>query len=59
MLVVGPPTEAVASADDIDAALRAALATLSVKDAASAVAEATGAPRRDVYARALRLAGGP
>ena len=45
------------SDDDIDAALEAALATMSVKDASAAVAEATGRPRREVYQRALILAG--
>ena len=39
--------------DDLDAALDAALATMSVKDASAAVAEATGRPRREVYQRAL------
>jgi 16S rRNA (cytidine1402-2'-O)-methyltransferase len=43
--------------DTIDAALDAALATMSVKDASTAVAEATGRPRREVYQRALILAG--
>ena len=39
-----------------DALLLAALARDSVRDAAAAVAEATGQPRRKVYARALELA---
>jgi 16S rRNA (cytidine1402-2'-O)-methyltransferase len=43
------------SEDDLDAALTAALATMSVKDASAAVAAATGLPRRDVYQRALTL----
>ena len=56
-IVVGPPLarEAVDNAaldDDIVAALR----TLSVKDAAAAVAARHGLPRRQVYARALGLA---
>lgn len=60
VIVVGglesPAREAI-SEDDIDAALNAALATMSVKDASVAVAEATGRPRREVYQRALILAG--
>ncbi|KQP33549.1 16S rRNA methyltransferase [Methylobacterium sp. Leaf104] len=40
----------------IDAALTAALARHSIKDAATLVAEETGQPRRTVYARALALA---
>lgn len=57
-VVVAPPP-AVAAADDdaaVDAALRAALARDSVRDAAAAVAAATGRPRREVYRRALTLA---
>ena len=42
--------------DRLDAALGEALATMSVKDASAAVAEATGLPRRDVYRRELELA---
>jgi 16S rRNA (cytidine1402-2'-O)-methyltransferase len=40
---------------DLDARLTEALASYSVKDAASVVAAATGQPRRQVYARALQL----
>jgi len=58
VLVIGAPLEEEASEEDVDAALRRALATLSVKDAAAAVATATGLPRRAVYARALALQGG-
>jgi len=45
----------IASAETLDAQLRSALASLSVKDAAAAVAAATGLPRKQVYARALEL----
>jgi 16S rRNA (cytidine1402-2'-O)-methyltransferase len=55
-VVVGPPGPEPADADDLDAALRRALATHSVKDAAALVTAATGLPRRTVYARALELA---
>jgi 16S rRNA (cytidine1402-2'-O)-methyltransferase len=58
VLVVGPPAEAeAASAADTDAMLEAALGRLSVKDAAAEVARASGRARREVYARALVLAG--
>ena len=43
--------------DALDAALDAALATMSIKDASAVVAAATGRPRRLVYQRALALAG--
>lgn len=60
VVLVGPPLPAAApAADDIDAALTQALAGLSVKDAARAVAEALGLPRSEVYARALALRPGP
>ncbi len=44
-----------AEADDVEAALREALRTMSVKDAAKVVSEAVGAPRREVYQMALAL----
>ncbi len=55
VVVVAPPA-ADAAPPDIDSLLRDALARMSLRDAAAAVSEATGAPRRDVYARALALA---
>jgi 16S rRNA (cytidine1402-2'-O)-methyltransferase len=56
VILVGPPDAAVpAGPDAIDAALRDALSRLSVKDAASEVADMLGVPRRDAYARALAL----
>lgn len=61
VLVVGPPAaEAEAEAvspEDLDARLKAALMRMSLKDAVAAVTAATGRPRREVYARALALAG--
>lgn len=54
-VVVGPAPEETASADDLEARLRAALRQASVRDAAAAVAAATGLPRKQVYARALEL----
>ncbi len=60
VLLAGPPLVAPveAAGDALDAALAAALEALSVKDAAAAVAAELGLPRRQVYARALVLAGG-
>ena len=57
VVVVGPP-DANSSDDhiDIDDALREALQTSSVRDAATMVAELTGQPRRKLYARAVVLA---
>ncbi len=57
-LVAGPAPEEAAAAHDLDALLSAALQTQSVREAAAGVAEATGLPRRAVYARALALRGG-
>ena len=56
IIVVAPPEPpAPASAQDLDTALAAALATMRVKDAAADVAERLGLPRKQVYARALQL----
>ena len=51
VIVVGPPLAAPPA--DPDTLLDAALATMTVRDAAAAVAAATGLPRKQVYARAL------
>jgi 16S rRNA (cytidine1402-2'-O)-methyltransferase len=56
VIVIAPPKEIAASAEDIDQLLREALRNASLKDAVSAVAAATGASRRDLYQRALALA---
>lgn len=54
VVVIGPPGEAPVWSDAaVDAALDAALASQSVKDAAAAVAAASGLPKKAVYARAL------
>ena len=60
VLLVGPPgvQGAALRAGDLDAALRQALETLSVRDAAAVVSGRTGEPRRKVYARAVELAAG-
>ena len=55
-VLLGPPCEEDVTTDDLDAQLREALRTLSVKDAAALVAAAISLPRRTVYARALTLA---
>jgi 16S rRNA (cytidine1402-2'-O)-methyltransferase len=58
VIVVGPPGAAAPlDAAALDGEIVEALGALSVKDAAAAVAARTGLPRRQVYARALRLAG--
>jgi 16S rRNA (cytidine1402-2'-O)-methyltransferase len=58
VVVVGPAPEAAGpSAAALDEQLKAALAQMSVRDASEAVAVATGRKRRDVYRRALLLAG--
>jgi 16S rRNA (cytidine1402-2'-O)-methyltransferase len=59
VIVVGPPAAGAdrSSAADLDAALSQALAQMTLKDAVAAVAAATGRPRREIYARALALAG--
>jgi 16S rRNA (cytidine1402-2'-O)-methyltransferase len=53
VVVLGPPEQQ--DAEDLDGRLRAALASSSVKDAATVVSVATGLPRKLVYARALEL----
>ena len=57
VIVVGPAPEAAPEEAGLDSRLRAALASMSLRDAAAAVAEASGLPRRQVYARALELLG--
>jgi 16S rRNA (cytidine1402-2'-O)-methyltransferase len=43
--------------DDLDDLLRGQLAHHSVKDAVAHAVELSGRPRREIYARALELAG--
>jgi 16S rRNA (cytidine1402-2'-O)-methyltransferase len=60
VLLIAPPeagSAAIAEAE-LDAKIEEALAAHSVKDAASVVAASTGQPRRQIYARALRLTAG-
>jgi 16S rRNA (cytidine1402-2'-O)-methyltransferase len=57
-IVIAPPgAQTSFSIEDLDAQLAAALRTHSVKDAADAIAATTGVKRREVYQRALELAG--
>ena len=55
IVVVIDRNREVASDDNLEQALKAALATMSVKDASQAVAEALGLPKRKVYQLALDL----
>lgn len=57
VVVAGPPLAADAgpAADQIDALLLTALGQASLKEAVARVAAASGAPRRQIYARALAL----
>ncbi|GJE25494.1 16S rRNA (cytidine(1402)-2'-O)-methyltransferase [Methylobacterium organophilum] len=58
VVVIGAAVEEARSAEadpDLDARLKAALARHSIKDAAALVADETGQPKRQVYARALAL----
>ncbi|MEE8189894.1 MAG: 16S rRNA (cytidine(1402)-2'-O)-methyltransferase [Kiloniellales bacterium] len=57
VIVVAPPGPGAdgAEAPDLDAALRAALEDHSLRDAVALVAQETGRPRKEVYARALEL----
>jgi 16S rRNA (cytidine1402-2'-O)-methyltransferase len=58
VLVIGPPDAVVQimGQGDLDQLLRAALQRDSVKDAVAQAVEASGRPRREIYARALQLA---
>ena len=58
VVVVGPAPPPAADDAAVETMLRDALARgLGVRDAAAAVATATGRPRREVYALALRASG--
>lgn len=57
VLVIGRPLPVVVGDSDVDAALRAALVRQTVKVATAEVAASLGLPRREVYQRALRIAG--
>lgn len=58
VLVVGPPPDAGAEPLDeemLEGRIREALKTMSVKEAAEALARETGLPRRTIYEKAVRL----
>ena len=56
VLLAGPPPAPAAPEEaDVDAALREALATMSVSQAAGSVAKALGLDRKTLYARAMEL----
>ncbi len=55
VIVVSPPQAEKTSAIDAESKLRLLLKTHSVKEAVSIVAEETGAPRKDIYTRALSI----
>ena len=57
VLLVGPPAESKGSAEDAEAMLVEALATMKASQAASHVAKATGLDRKQLYARAMELRG--
>jgi 16S rRNA (cytidine1402-2'-O)-methyltransferase len=56
-VLLAPPdeTDGEAAPDDIDARLRTALASMSLKQAVATITAETGLPRRQIYARALAL----
>jgi 16S rRNA (cytidine1402-2'-O)-methyltransferase len=56
-LVVGPAIPLPTAARDIDGMLREVMSGMSLRDAVEAVSSALGSPKRQVYARALALAG--
>lgn len=58
VLLVGPPLEQAVTEETLDAALRSALQSQSVKQAAAEIAAQLGLPKRDVYQRALALKNG-
>lgn len=55
VLLVGPPIETGAQDFDVDALLKAELATAKTSQAAAKVAKATGLDRKTLYARAMEL----
>jgi 16S rRNA (cytidine1402-2'-O)-methyltransferase len=57
VVVVGPPEASEPNVEEIDRRLRAALAELGVRDAATKIAAETGLGRGELYRRALAISG--
>lgn len=55
VIVVGPPVAGDVSDEDVEARLTAALARMSLRDAAKAVADDLGVPRKRAYEHGLKL----
>ena len=55
VVIVHPPAEEKANAEDLDGFLRGALQSMSLKDAANAAADALGVPKKEAYQAALAL----
>jgi 16S rRNA (cytidine1402-2'-O)-methyltransferase len=55
VMVIGPPAAHEATAEDLDSALKAALAEMSPSRAAAEVAIRLNLPKKRAYARALEL----
>lgn len=55
VIAIGPPDHGRSAPADLDRVLGRALQDLSVKTASSLIADLTGVPRREIYARALEL----
>jgi len=58
VIVVAPPLEEKAGEQDVETALKQALETMSVKDAAAFVAQALNTNKKEVYTLALKLKNG-
>ena len=58
VVLIGPPIKTRADEETIDSALRRALETQSVKQAAAEIADMFALPKRQVYQRALALKDG-
>lgn len=55
VIIVSPPDKNESQIDDLDAAIKDALKTLSVKETVAAVTYMTGKKRKEIYKRALEI----